>query len=264
MPAASCRIMPARNIRRCDTISASFGFSFRIGRKNRDNRMATLEESVKTREASSETGSVAKTQGRGPAKSRLNGGFLSDLPTILTVANKAQTRPNAKPVAIPSMHRHIQFVFQRDLLKIGHQRVDPHVPTAGIGDRHAANMPIAIRAAASRRAPAVRCRARAELRVKVASLAGSRLPSPAISCSTKLSVPTLPGEIRTWNMAFSVWIWMASGVTAAAASARGGGVKRQPATTAKNCHGHQRIRLQSIGPEAVCSPGDPAASCGVR
>src|SRR6478609_12006781 len=39
MPAASCRIMPARSINRCETISASFGFSFSMGRKNRDNRM---------------------------------------------------------------------------------------------------------------------------------------------------------------------------------------------------------------------------------
>src|SRR5215470_18602588 len=39
MPAASCRIMPARSISRCETISASFGFSFRMGRKNRDRRM---------------------------------------------------------------------------------------------------------------------------------------------------------------------------------------------------------------------------------
>src|SRR5262245_26712373 len=39
MPAASCRSMPARSISRCETISASLGFSFRIGRKNRVNRM---------------------------------------------------------------------------------------------------------------------------------------------------------------------------------------------------------------------------------
>jgi hypothetical protein len=39
--------MPARSINRCDTISASFGFSFRIGRRKRDNRMGTPEESVK-------------------------------------------------------------------------------------------------------------------------------------------------------------------------------------------------------------------------
>ena len=47
MPAASCRIMPARSISRCDTISASFGFSLRMGRKNRDNRMGTPEELVR-------------------------------------------------------------------------------------------------------------------------------------------------------------------------------------------------------------------------
>src|SRR5215469_3118080 len=43
MPAASCRIMPARSIRRCDTISASFGVSRRMGRKKRDRRMDFLE-----------------------------------------------------------------------------------------------------------------------------------------------------------------------------------------------------------------------------
>src|ERR671918_281721 len=44
MPAASCRIMPARSISRCETISASFGFSFRMGKKNRDNRMGLSSE----------------------------------------------------------------------------------------------------------------------------------------------------------------------------------------------------------------------------
>src|SRR5258707_15654649 len=43
MPAASCRIMPARSISRCETISASFGFSFRMGRKNRDSRMGKTQ-----------------------------------------------------------------------------------------------------------------------------------------------------------------------------------------------------------------------------
>src|SRR5207244_6500667 len=64
MPAASCRIMPARSISRCETISASFGFSFRMGRKNRDNRMGQLKESVGYRKRCSETGSGAKIQGR--------------------------------------------------------------------------------------------------------------------------------------------------------------------------------------------------------
>src|SRR3954464_1103093 len=63
MPAASCRSMPARSISRCDTISASFGVSFRMGRKYRDNRMGTLAESFGRPEAASETGSDVKTQG---------------------------------------------------------------------------------------------------------------------------------------------------------------------------------------------------------
>src|SRR3954447_15899588 len=55
--------MPARSISRCDTISASFGVSFRMGRKYRDNRMGTLGESAGEREVVSETGSAVKTQG---------------------------------------------------------------------------------------------------------------------------------------------------------------------------------------------------------
>ena len=46
MPAASCRIMPARSISRCETISASFGVSRRIGRKKRDRRIGCLENRV--------------------------------------------------------------------------------------------------------------------------------------------------------------------------------------------------------------------------
>src|SRR5580698_2465739 len=44
MPAASWRIIPARNISRWDAISASFGFSRRMGRKYRDRRMKSLED----------------------------------------------------------------------------------------------------------------------------------------------------------------------------------------------------------------------------
>jgi len=36
-----------------------------------------------------------------------------------------------------------------------------------------------------------------------ASFTLSKVPSPAINCSTKLSGPTAPGEINTWNIAFS-------------------------------------------------------------
>src|SRR5664279_4687053 len=45
MPAASCRIMPARSISRCETISASFGVSREIGRKKRVRRIADGSES---------------------------------------------------------------------------------------------------------------------------------------------------------------------------------------------------------------------------
>src|ERR1700754_2967985 len=67
--------MPARSINRCDTISASLGVSFRMGRKNRDNRMGTrLKESGK-REDASETGLVKKTQGWEVSESRETCGF---------------------------------------------------------------------------------------------------------------------------------------------------------------------------------------------
>src|SRR5271169_5827097 len=39
MPAASCRIIPARSISLWDAISASFGVSRRMGRKYRERRM---------------------------------------------------------------------------------------------------------------------------------------------------------------------------------------------------------------------------------
>src|ERR1700759_2859317 len=45
MPAASWRTMPARSINRCETISASFGVSRRIGKKNRDSRMGSAHDS---------------------------------------------------------------------------------------------------------------------------------------------------------------------------------------------------------------------------
>src|SRR5688572_11117026 len=39
MPALAWRTMPARSISRCETISASAGFSRRVGRKNWDERI---------------------------------------------------------------------------------------------------------------------------------------------------------------------------------------------------------------------------------
>src|SRR6476660_8971037 len=53
--------MPARSISRCDTISASFGVSRRMGRKKRDGRMDFLMGLVDDEVI--ESGSAAKTQG---------------------------------------------------------------------------------------------------------------------------------------------------------------------------------------------------------
>src|SRR5258706_15134554 len=82
MPAASCRIMPARSIRRCDTISASFGFSLRMGRKNRDNRMGTLKESVKHGRSAVKPDRARKHKGAyqpRPLRRRISCGFAGDL-----------------------------------------------------------------------------------------------------------------------------------------------------------------------------------------
>src|SRR5258706_12107557 len=82
MPAASCRIMPARSIRRCDTISASFGFSLRMVRKNRDNRMGTLKESVKHGRSAVKPDRARKHKGAyqpRPLRRRISCGFAGDL-----------------------------------------------------------------------------------------------------------------------------------------------------------------------------------------
>src|SRR5690348_12075828 len=42
MPALDCRIMPARSIRRWETICASLGFSRSVGMKNWDRRITIL------------------------------------------------------------------------------------------------------------------------------------------------------------------------------------------------------------------------------
>jgi hypothetical protein len=66
--------MPARSISRCETISASFGVSFRIGKKNRDNRMGRPGIAWDT-DAGSETGSASKIQGLQDDKPRKSGGI---------------------------------------------------------------------------------------------------------------------------------------------------------------------------------------------
>src|SRR3978361_215313 len=99
MPAASCRIMPARSIRRCDTISASFGFSLRMGRKNRDNRMGTLKESVGNGRPAVKPDRLQKHKG-GPgkaAKTRISHGFAGDIEG----ANEARVGRRRRPLGKP-------------------------------------------------------------------------------------------------------------------------------------------------------------------
>src|SRR3954453_12268070 len=76
MPAASWRIMPARSISRCETISASFGFSFRIGRKNRDNRMTILRNQWDVGRSAVKPDRVRKHKGKSGEKAAQAAGFL--------------------------------------------------------------------------------------------------------------------------------------------------------------------------------------------
>src|SRR6185437_2897062 len=158
MPAASCRIMPARSISRCDTISASFGFSLRMGRKNRDSRMGTLEESVERRRPAVKPDRVGKhkgSRGFGSRQSRAkrartanDGAFCLLRPYERAI--KAQTRRkfsfSRKAYARLLMSGNIQLVFQRNFPEIGHQGLDPHVPMAGIGQRDVVDVPVAVAA----------------------------------------------------------------------------------------------------------------------
>src|SRR5216683_7991413 len=119
MPAASCRIMPARSIRRCDTISASFGFSLRMGRKNRDNRMGMLKESVEHGRAAVKPDRARKHKGAyqpKPLRQRISCCFAGDLNRAI----KARARTIAPA---PLARRNVEVVFQRDLFKFGDQSV---------------------------------------------------------------------------------------------------------------------------------------------
>src|SRR6185312_11818373 len=121
MPAASCRIMPARSISRCETISASFGFSFRMGKKNRDNRMGQLKESVGYRKRCSETGSGAKIQGRGRRKAAGKADFRAVFeprgPHAFTTASYPAKVGSQDGWKRNPPSAHLQFILQRDLLK---------------------------------------------------------------------------------------------------------------------------------------------------
>ncbi len=150
-PAAArhrCRPPPAGSCPRAasgdaTTISASLGFSFRIGRKNRDNRMGKPNGIGGTREASSESGSAAKTQGREPRKPfglQISGRFAGNIDRAI----KARARHDggsSRDLACFLTCRHVEVAFQCDLLEVGHQGLDAHMPAAGIPKRHIAPVP---------------------------------------------------------------------------------------------------------------------------
>src|ERR1700727_2853842 len=140
MPAASCRIMPARSISRCDTISASFGFSLRMGRKNRDNRMGTLKESVEHGRPAVKPDRVGKHKGGRPSKPRERRlktaqdsprqpmtGFWALPPHGARDcgANASKFSFSRKAYVQFLMSGDIQLIIQRNLLEVGHQRLDP-------------------------------------------------------------------------------------------------------------------------------------------
>src|SRR5580698_11167253 len=79
MPAASWRIMPARSISRWEAISASFGVSRRLGRKNRERRMESrkyLAAAVKPEPARKYKGAIF---------------LLSEVGSLVTIARKSTT-----------------------------------------------------------------------------------------------------------------------------------------------------------------------------
>ena len=126
-------------------------------------------------------------------------------------------------------------------------------------------MPVAV--APERRACArsARCRAPAGSASASPPWPASGLASPFINCSTKSSTPPCPAKSAPGTSRVSVWMWIASGAsTAAAASARGGGVKRQPATTAR-MRDHQDAFQQDRSPAAAaCSIGSRAPAPASR
>src|SRR3569623_1923228 len=97
MPCDCWRIMPARNISRWETISASLGFSLRMGTKKRDRRMAdsgTVETPLTQAESTVfvKDGSVHSrfAAGKKPATD------VSRLPLTHVSANKINRRENAR------------------------------------------------------------------------------------------------------------------------------------------------------------------------
>src|ERR1043166_363184 len=91
MPAASWRTMPARSMSRCDTISAYFGVSRRIGRKKRDRRIG---DRPTIREAS---GGARETNRIGGENTRADNAFEEAL-GVITLSQARVTVGSMTPV----------------------------------------------------------------------------------------------------------------------------------------------------------------------
>src|SRR3984957_20800069 len=88
---------------------------------------------------------LQKHKGEG-RESRLACRFPVVLPAILTARLRHERVTKADrswPLRCFLTRRHVEFVLQRDLLEVGHQGLDAHMPAAGIWQRPVAQMPIA-------------------------------------------------------------------------------------------------------------------------
>jgi hypothetical protein len=91
---------------------------------------------------------LRKHKGEG-RESHLAGGFPVDLPAILTGGLRREHVTKAdrsRTLRSFLTRRHVEFILQRDLLEVGHQGLDAHVPAARIRKRHVEQVPIAVRA----------------------------------------------------------------------------------------------------------------------
>src|SRR3982074_2673631 len=117
--------MRARSSSRCETISASFGFSFRMGRKNRDNRMGILKESVEHGRAAVKPDRARKHKGAHkpkPLRQRISCRFSGDL-------NRA-IKAGARTIAPPSARRNVEVAFSAIFSKSVTRRPRPARPCA--------------------------------------------------------------------------------------------------------------------------------------
>ncbi len=150
-----------------------------------------------------------------PEKAR----FSAIFPEFVVLMPSQRRHPREAVVGRRSPH--LEIVFQRDLLEVRHQGVDLHCQRPGSGSAHAAHMPVAVRPERGAARSIGSMPRSGRLSVSVASLAWQQRPPRRSSAAARSrSVPTLPGETSTWNIAASVWMWTASGASRERSSAR--------------------------------------------